>query len=371
MPAADPRIAVFLSLSGQGGVERMVLNLCEGFVAEGFRVDLLLIMARSRSLRPLPRGINLVRLPAKHTVTSLFPLVAYLRKERPMALLAAKERANRVALVARRMARVPTRVVVRVGTTVSGALEGRSRLRRALWLWPMRFFYPQANAIVAVSQGVATDLSRITGLPRERLTVIPNPVITPQMLALSRAPVDHPWLATAAPPVILGCGRLTRQKGFPVLLHAFARLRRQMDCRLIILGEGRERSNLLRLAGDLGVADQVDLPGFVSNPYAYMRRASLFVLSSLWEGSPNVLTEALALGPPVVATDCPSGPREILAAGRLGMLVPVGDTAALAEAMAATLRQPPDAAPRRLATAAYHLDKSAQRYLALLTGTRR
>jgi glycosyltransferase involved in cell wall biosynthesis len=368
MPEPALHLAVFLSLSGQGGVERMVLNLCAGFAAAGCRVDLLLVAGGRATPPPLPPGVNLVPLPARHTAASLFSLVAYLRRARPQALLAAKERANRVALAARRLAGVRTRVVVRVGTTVSAALAGRSRLRLAMWHWPMRFFYPRADGIVAVSRGVAADLSRITGLPAGRFTVIPNPVITPRMLALAELPVDHPWLGPGAPPVILGCGRLTRQKGFPHLLQAFARLRRDIDCRLIILGEGRERPALLNLAAQLGVAATVDLPGYVANPYAYMRRASLFVLSSLWEGSPNVLTEALALGVPVVATDCPSGPREILADGRLGALVPVGRAELLADAMADALHHPPDPAGLRLATAEYHLETSARRYLALLAG---
>jgi glycosyltransferase involved in cell wall biosynthesis len=261
-------------------------------------------------------------------------------------------------------------VVFRIGTTVSAALDGRSALTKALWYLPMRLLYPCADAIVAVSQGVADDLRRITRLPAERFRVIANPVITPDLAEQAREAVDHPWLTESSPPVILGIGRLTRQKDFPTLLRAFALVSEQFACRLMILGEGRDRDALERLARELGVAQRVALVGFRANPYAYLQRARLFVLSSAWEGSPNALTEALALGIPVVATDCPSGPREILDGGRLAPLVPVGDVPALADAIHQMLTSPADAAALRQAAAEYSMGHSSRRYLDVLLGDR-
>ncbi len=365
------KIAVFVSFSGQGGVERMMVNLCEGLAGLGCRVDLLAVKTPPEALRALPPEINVIPLGAKHTLSSILPLVRYLKRERPDALLAAKDRANKVAILARRISRVSCRVVVRMGTTVTAALHGKSGVRQRLWYLPMRMLYPLADEIVAVSDGVRKDLAAITGLPPGRIRVLPNPVISPRIMDLAREPVDHPWFREDDIPVILAVGRLTRQKDFPTLIKAFAKLPADRPCRLVILGEGRDRESLLSLADALGVGERVDLPGFAGNPWAYMARTSLFVLSSAWEGSPNVLTEAMALGAPVAAADCPSGPREILKGGYYGKLTPVGDVEALAEAMRATLADPPERSFIKGAVRDYTIETSARRYLDALLGSSR
>lgn len=356
-------LAVLVSFSGEGGVERMVLNLIEGFAARGIIVDLLAIRADSAHLGALPPGVRLVDLGVRHSALAVWPLARYLRRSRPAALLAAKDRAIRAAVLARWLARSPVRIVGRLGTNLSAALEGRSGLARWLRVTPMRLLYPAVDRLVCVSAGVLDDTLQLTGLPRQRLQVIRNPVVSPRLTELAAQPVDHPWFDTRGCPLILGAGRLTEQKDFPTLIRAFARLRAQRPARLVILGEGRQRSRLQALAAALGVAADVALPGFTPNPYAWMARADLFVLSSAWEGSPNVLTEALALGTPSVATDCPSGPRELLDGGRFGPLVPVGDADALAKAMARTLDAPLPAATLKSAVAAYHRDAAAAAYL--------
>jgi glycosyltransferase involved in cell wall biosynthesis len=258
------------------------------------------------------------------------------------------------------------RIVGRLGTNLSAALEDRAGFARWLRVAPMRLFYPAVDKVVCVSQGVEADTALLTGLPAGRLTVIRNPVVTPRLAELAAEPVDHPWAADASVPLILGAGRLTEQKDFPTLVRAFAALRSRRPARLVILGEGRLRGRLTAQAEELGVAADMALPGFTPNPYAWMARASLFVLSSAWEGSPNVLTEALALGLPCVATDCPSGPRELLADGRYGPLVPVGDAAALAEAMIRTLEAPLPPDELKAAVAEYSRDAAAAGYLAAL-----
>jgi glycosyltransferase involved in cell wall biosynthesis len=205
----------------------------------------------------------------------------------------------------------------------------------------VRWSYPRADAVVAVSDGVADDLARRLRVPRSRIHVVPNPIVTPDLADLARRRVDPTSFAAGAVPVILGVGRLTMQKRFDLLIEAFARVRRRHDARLMILGEGEDRPQLEALIRQLGLEQQVALPGFVANPFAYMARARVFVLSSAWEGLPGVLIQALACGTAVVATDCDSGPREILQGGRLGRLVPVGDVAALADAISSTLDEPP------------------------------
>jgi glycosyltransferase involved in cell wall biosynthesis len=319
-------------------------------------------------------NVKLVRLGASHALSSFPLLLRYLINERPLALLAAKDRANRVALMANMLAGKitgkATRVVTRLGTTVTAALKEDSRIISRLRYLPMRLVYPLADEIVAVSQGVADDLASITGLSAQNIRVIANPVITSGLESSARAAVQLPWPEDDTTPMIVGAGRLTRQKDFPTLIRAFAGLRMKRPCRLMILGEGKDRQALEDLIDALGLADDVRLPGFVENPYAYIRRASLFVLSSRWEGSPNVLTEALALGVPVVATDCPSGPVEILQGGRYGRLVPMGDVDRMTDAMQATLDHPPEPSFLKQAVRAYTVENSSRRYLEVLLGTK-
>ncbi len=361
-----PRLAVLASFSGSGGVERMLVNLIAGFVTAGREVDLLLIRNQGPHLAGLPPAVNRIPLGSNHSLLAIPALARYLRQARPRALLAAKDRAGRAAVLARALAGVDTRLVLRLGTNLSASLAGRSALRRAWRYWPIRRLYPHLDHIVAVSAGVAADTATIAGLPREAITVIRNPVITPDLRQRAAAPCPHPWFQGEGPPVLLGAGRLQRQKDFPTLIRAFARVRQVHPCRLVIIGEGQERPALTALIGQLGLANQVDLPGFQAQPLPFLARANLFVLSSAWEGSPNVLTEAMALGTPVVATNCPSGPAELLDGGRIAPLVPVGDVEALAAAILATLDLPPP--PDRLqdVVADYEQAYSAQRYLAVL-----
>jgi len=359
-------VAVLISFSGEGGVERMVLNLVEGFAARGHTVDLLAIRADSAHLGTLPEGVTLIDLGVRHSGLAIVPLARYLRRVRPTALLAAKDRAIRAAVTARRLAGVSTRIVGRLGTNLSAALEGRSGVSRWLRVAPMRRIYPAVDHVVCVSEGVLEDTARLTGLPAGRLSVIRNPVVSPRLETLAAAPVEHAWAHDTDVPLVLGAGRLTEQKDFPTLVRAFAQLRAARRARLVILGDGRMRGALEALARSLGVDADVDMPGFTPNPYAWMRRADLFVLSSAWEGSPNVLTEALALGTPSASTDCPSGPREVLAGGRFGPLVPVGDADALANAMASVLDEPLPSDTLRSAVQDYRRDVSAAAYLVAL-----
>lgn len=359
------RLAVLISFSGDGGVERMVTNLCAEF-AKHVQVDLLAIKAGGGHVSRIPSSVNVIHLKARHAWTSVPEIERYLREQRPDALLVAKDRAGRAAIKARRRAGLALPLWIRLGTNLSAALERKDALSRWLRVFPMRRLYPLASGVVAVSEGVKEDTQRVTGLPAERIVVIRNPVITPRLAEQAADPVPHPWLADKAVPVIIGMGRLTKQKDFPTLVRAFAALQSELPSRLIILGEGRDRAALEVLARELDVQDNVHLAGFQSNPYAWLARADLFVLSSAWEGSPNALTEALALGLPSVSTDCPSGPREILDGGRYGPLIPVGDAAAMTQAMRETLRNPLPADRLRAAVDEYRAETSARRYLELL-----
>jgi glycosyltransferase involved in cell wall biosynthesis len=231
-----------------------------------------------------------------------------------------------------------------------------------------QWFYPWADAVTAVSEGVAVDLVRAAKLSPSHVQVIYNPIVTPDLQKKSESLLEHPWFRTGEPPVVLGVGRLTAQKAFSVLIEAFAKVRKSQPARLLILGEGEERPMLEALTKELGIEQDVNLPGFVSNPYSYMAHAALFVLSSRWEGLPTVLVEAMSLRTPVIATDCPSGPREILRNGQYGQLVPVDDPGALALAIQNFLTDR-GTCPEEESWKPFELDFVTDQYLHLLLGS--
>jgi len=249
---------------------------------------------------------------------------------------------------------------------VTPSLEGAERLRDRWRLPLLRWLYPQADAIVAISHGVADDLVTRVGVRRDRITVIHNPVDIAGAGALAAEPLDHPWFAPGEPPVVLAAGRLVAQKDFFTMLDAFARVRARRPVRLVVLGDGPLRAALRTRAETLGVAADAAFPGFAANPFRFMARAGVFALSSRWEGFGVVLVEALACGCPVVSTDCPSGPAEILEHGRWGALVPVGDPARLAEALAAALDDPEDADARRRRAADFAPERALPAYAQVL-----
>jgi glycosyltransferase involved in cell wall biosynthesis len=364
MAHKSERLAILVAFSGTGGVERMILNLLHGFSAYDIQVDLLAIVREGwRTFSAALPNVRVIDLGVRHTSLVVPAVADYLRRERPDAILAVRDRAIRAALLARRLSGRRVNLVGNLHTNLSAALEKKSPLLRWLRCQPMRWMYPGVDRIIAVSDGVAQDILKITGLPRDWVEAIPNPVIGADLFARSRQAPAHPWFADQGPPIILGSGRLTGQKDFATLIRAFALVRAQRECRLMILGEGGLRTQLEELVDELRLGPSVSMPGFIDNPYPSMARSSLFVLSSIWEGSPTVLTEALALGVPVVSTDCPSGPRETLAGGRYGRLVPMGDPQHLAEAMLETLSHPPDPAVLRGAVQAFTIERSARRYL--------
>jgi glycosyltransferase involved in cell wall biosynthesis len=354
-------VALFIPVLSAGGAERVFLHLAGGFAEQGLDVDLVLVRREGPLLAQVPPRVRIVDLQSSRLLFSLRALVRYLREARPAVLLSAMEDINTVALCARRLARVDTRVVATVHNTISvEAQRAQSVKVRAAPLLARRF-YPWADAVVAVSHGAARDLVKL-GVTSDRLSVIYNPVVTPGLFEQASRPVEDPWFGPGAPPVVLSAGRLAPQKDFGTLIRAFERLRSQRAARLLILGEGGERPALERLVQELDLEEHVRLPGYVDNPFARMARAALFVLSSLHEGLPTALIEAMAVGTPVVSTDCRSGPAEILERGTYGALVGVGDVAGLADAMSRTLAAPTDGARLRRRANEFSLERSVAAY---------
>lgn len=331
------RLALFMPALVGGGAERVMLTLAAAFAERGYKVDLVVTKAKGELVDDVPTTVRLVDLGAPRIIMSVPALVRYFRRERPVAMLSAMTPANCVAIWAKRLARVSTRLVISEHSTLSISAASAAARRGRLMPTLARRTYPKADGIVAVSSGVADDLAKTLGLPRDCVEVIYNPVVTPRMLELSQENPGHPWFEADQPPIILAVGRLTSAKDYPTLLRAFALLRQDRTARLMILGEGEERAALESLIVELGIEDDVGLPGFVDNPYAYMRAASVFALSSRWEGFGNVLAEAMACGTPVVSTDCRHGPAEILENGRLGRLVQPADFEGLSVAILSVL----------------------------------
>jgi glycosyltransferase involved in cell wall biosynthesis len=366
MPEADNTIALFIPNLEPAGAERVTVLLANGLVQRGRSVDVVLVQATGSFLADLAAEVHVVDLRAERALRAIPSLASYLRKRRPAAVVAALEHANFAAIAARRLSCTATPVISAVHNSQAAIAQRFPGLRGALFSACVNWSYRRAEAVVCVSQGVAEDVVHTAGVARERVRIIYNPVIHPHMQELARQPVEHPWLAPSArspagPRLLLAAGRLRPQKDFPTLLRAVKIVRERLDARLIVLGEGEERPRLECLVKELGLEQCVDMPGIAKNPYAYMARADLFVLSSAWEALPTVLIEALAAGAPVVATDCVSGPREVLADGRYGALVPVGDAAALAAAISAAVSAPRRELPPE-ALRPYTIDHAVEQY---------
>ncbi len=380
-------IAVFIYCLRGGGAQKRAVTLANTFAERGHTVDLLVVSSDNSRGVPLSNGVRLIaldrgwrraldslnsRVNVRGLLTaSVTPMLArYLRTDHPDVLLSAASHVNLVATFARRLSGTDVTLVLRASNYPSGNIGSWPPLELAVRRWLRRTVgrvYPWADHIISVSKGVGRGLQELTGMAEDRITTIYSPIVEPQIEILAAAPVDHPWAADKSVPIILGVGRLTVQKDFPTLIRAFAKVRATRPARLVVLGEGRQRTKLEQLIRELGLEADVALVGRVENPFAWMSIASVFVLSSAWEGLPGVVIEALACGCPVVSTDCPSGPREILEDGALGPLVPVRDDVALAGAITSVLESPPDRKKLLAGADRFRVDPAVDAYLALLT----
>ena len=409
-PTFGKRIGIVApSLAGQGA-ERKALYIGAGLLGRGHKVDLLLYRLVCHYPEEVPDGVRIfyasgrndsrtrlnldrvtaiyqpfapdplpwrIRFPRLGTVSRLsrkhLPLLtstrlprwavciaAYMDREKPDALLAMHVLATTAAAMATQLTSHRAKTVA----SLHGPLT-RRLLHRA------RRSYPYADEVVGVSHGITSEFSKIPSLSGDRVHTVYNPIGIDYIKCKSREPVSHRWLISSDCPVIVAIGKLIKRKDFATLLHAFARVVPKRKARLIVLGEGRFRSSLLSLANRLGIAECVDFPGFAENPFAFLAKADLFVLSSRNEGLPTVLIEAMVCGCPVVSTDCDFGPREILEDGRHGPLVPVGEPEALASAMLSVLDNPPRREALQTRAEFFDAARAVNRYEELLLSEER
>jgi len=362
MRADRRRLALFTTFLGSGGAERVTANLARGFRDYGLQVDLVLTRSGPRQYE-MPSGVRLIDIGAPRIYAALPGIIRYLRQAQPEIVLSADAAVNVTVLLAWRLACSRARVFVAEHSILTEATKNSRDWRMKILPVFIRKTYPWAEGIVAVSKGAANDLLKIANIPKHKVYVVYNPVISEELFIKAEQPLNHPWFRKGEPPVILSVGRLTTPKDFPTLIRAFALVRKERPARLMILGEGKDRAQLETLVRELRLEEDVALLGFVANPYQYMKRAAVFVLSSRWEALPTVLIEAMACGCPVVSTDCPSGPAEILENGKWGRLAPVQSPEPLAKAILETLEHPIYGTER---AKQFSLERATQEYLRLL-----
>lgn len=336
------RVFVYVPHLRLGGGETSMVRLAHGLAATGLAVDLVVHTVDTCELT-LPPGVNLLNLECGGSMSAVLKLAAALRAHRPTWLLSAFPHTNIAAIAARALSRTDICCIVTEHAPLSQQIAYQGGWRYRMLPPLLRSLYRRADAVVAVSNGVRDDLQAVAGLSLPPL-VIRNPVLPPDFTSRSAQAPDHPWLLDRQLEVVLSVCRLGVEKDLPTLLRAFAELRQARPAaRLLVAGEGAERPLLEGLIASLGLSDVAQLPGRTDQPLRWMRHAAVFVLPSRFEGFGNVLVEAMACGTPVVSTDCPVGPREVLENGRLGALVPVGDVSAMAREICLALdaRAPP------------------------------
>ena len=362
------RVAIYLQSLEGGGAERAMVDLANGLRAEGLQTDFVVIRDEGPWRQLLSDDVHLVAIRSRWALPGFVKLLHYLRWACPDVVVANGAAPIIFAMLARWFTRRFI-VIARIPTNLSAGLA-QVNLKWRIVRRVQAALLPRADAIITNSKGSSEDIARSLPTAADNVHTIHNPVVRPSVTHEASQPVEHPWFHYGTP-IIMSAGRLERPKDHATLLRAFALVGQQREVRLIVIGEGTQRRNLVNLSHELGIAHTVDFPGFHANPFAFMAKSRLFVLSSIHEGMPNVLIQAMACGTPVVSMDCPSGPREVLEDGRWGSLVPVGDARSLADAMLATIERPLPPSSLTARAAAFSADASIRAYVRLIDDLRR
>lgn len=361
------KLSILLPSPSNGGAERAMIKLANGLARANYAVDLLVLNPQGEFSGEIDDVVNIVVLRPNRLLTSLPALVAYLVRRRPKFLLSGLNHTHVACWLATKVLPFRVQVVLSAHNQFSMSFGSGSGIRGKVLEILTKLAFRDADGITAVSSGVKEDLVETIGVDHGRIEVIFNPIVDDSIRDLAKQKLVEPWLQAGQPPVVLAIGRLVEQKAFDVLLEAFARVRRQKFCRLIILGDGPLRGELHDQADQLSISEAVLFPGFVENPFQYLAKSSVFVLSSSWEGLPTVLVEALACGTKIVSTNCRSGPAEILADGKYGILVPVGNPILLGSAILESLESDHNLSSQQRRAQLYSVNHAIARFSELLT----
>lgn len=363
-----PDVTLFIATLYSGGAERVLLNLATSYIARGLNVDLVVAKYYGALRDQVPEGCRLITLGASRVMLCLPAYLKYLRLVKPPRVISSVENTNIIACLAKLFFTHRYRLVTRVDNALLDSRPFWQQGGRLPWVALIFATFRLSDFVISISGGLKDQIIKYAGVRSNKVVRIYNPIISPNFMAKMGAEIALPEGLDAKQPWLVAVGRLHPQKDYPTLLRALARLKPKHAVPLVILGEGDLKPALTALAADLGIAEQVFFMGYQPNPLAYMHRARGFVLSSAWEGFGNVLVEALATGTPVISTNCPHGPAELLANGEFGTLVPVGDDAALAAAIEQLLQQPKPAMSQALKThlKQFEIETIADKYLEIL-----
>jgi len=362
------RIALFFGNFHGGGVQRVRLVLAREFLSRGVQVDLVVVNGEGELRKAVPEQARIIDLQANRTLWALPALVRYLRVHKPQAILSSQTHHNLLAIIARKLSRISTLLVVGEHHNLHENRKDEG-LPAIVHLAVAKVLYKYADEVLAVSEGVSQSINQALAIPLSSINTIHNPIDMSHLREKAHEQIDHSWLNQHQIPVIVGIGRLSKEKDFPTLIDAIEIITRSKKVRLVILGDGEDKNALMSMIKQKNLENVVRLTGYIDNPYAYLGRSSVFVLSSRREGFPNALLEALACGTAVVATDCPSGPSEMLENGKFGPLVPVGEPKALANAIIETLDNPLPAEILVNRAKDFSVDVIGDQYLELLLGS--
>lgn len=364
---SDERQNPLISLTANsldGGIGRNLINLSNSFIKLGCRVELLTETSSNYYKNAIHPSVSLYNLKTTHPVSGIVQLAKHLITRRPAVILTPILRHTILTIRARRITCIPFKIFTNIHNTYSKAYWGLPEKKFSSRIRKFRKYYTRCDGRIAVSRGVAEDFSNLTSIPISSIRTIYNPIVSEELLQQAAEPINHPWFSNGEPPLILSVGRLEPQKNFPLLIEAFEILRGGgTSCRLMILGDGSLKTVLEKRIQSSPFKTDICLYGHCDNPFSFMKHSSIMVLSSSWEGFGNVLVEAMAVGTPVLSTDCPHGPREILEDGKLGALVPPGDPVALARATLHNLQNPVPSETLKTASARFEAGTVARAYL--------
>ena len=334
------KIALFIPSLKGAGAEKIVFNLANFFSQKGYDVDVIVLKKIGQYLDNVNPKVRIINLNSNRALLSLIPLIRYLKKNNPYTLISSLSHLNIISIIAKLIInKIDTKVILVEHNDLRDNYNSKFNFKKKIVKLLMSFTYKKAHKVIAVSNGVLEYILTFINLDKSKVKVIYNPIFDQSIITKMREQADEQWLKSENTPLILGVGRFTEQKNFELLIRAFAIVRQKIDAKLIIIGEGHLKNNLISLAKSFDLQGHFSFPGFVKNPYKYMANSSLVVLSSNYEGFGNVLVEAMACGTQVISTDCNSGPSEILENGLWGTLVPVNDELELAKAIIDSLEK--------------------------------